>query len=872
MADNLTWDTSPALLIAAKRLRELVTAALLRSPDAAISIPNISHGYDPDLIRSDNPNHTQLSYYCTVGLDATLSDPRLKLPCRIPKPPKPDVKELKLVVVADTSVNDYTSKKPKRQQQPQRQIDNTAQIRTYEEQDERGYTHVICEDTLEPLFDAVYATAFFEHISQVSDPFVHILSKLLMVKCRRRKSTDVWNRKFQVPGSLARKYNLAEKESERKMYALMIAKRTGIRSKMCSMVLCSLLGNYQHVRASSRPVTRESRKTLYDLFCFNQHFDFIDALMTQCDNLINFAMREYLVYAIENMPAFKEEIVKLFNWEDFKTKVITAMDTYREWLSDQLDDPSASIWQSIQYTDTRTEFFDYTCTHFKNVHETLVHYYASMFTVESILKKKRKRIKLVRLPTAITQPIELSEDELERQFNESLNDVKVGSLDPDDEDEDTFDLTTTKYSQAQLDAIHARELDKQRAALRVSRYIAFELYMPQEHIQVMRDMVRGHINRFFSDPDRIYTPTSTLLFMIRFIRIFGITREAAVRTAKLITLLQRGAWSNSMKGKQLRQFKKSEPYAYTLVQCCIDMVTKALEIVVVAELPQHYTDNQIAAIQNRSPWVKTLGAVFLHPTLFYFCQYCKNTPTQVREFDISRDQLAQPNDHTRKTVGAATGGKKYNPKKKKSQVILSSYLHMDGCLYDRTNTKWCQSSRSTRFKECDEVPLCCPSLLGRIIRFDGDLLCLCPQCGFAMVYTASRCAVLDTGMVCARCTQLEENKRYVTKYNLMVRLGYPPEQEVAQCMACPKKMNKTSCIYLYPCSILLCGRCSSNALAIALDTANIVINKENVTRFILDFLELKAARRANRSCGRLRTYGNMTRDKWSSQRISNAFD
>jgi hypothetical protein len=122
--------------------------------------------------------------------------------------------------------------------------------------------------------------------------------------------------------------------------------------------------------------------------------------------------------------------------------------------------------------------------------------------------------------------------------------------------------------------------------------------------------------------------------------------------------------------------------------------------------------------------------------------------------------------------------------------------------------------------------------------------------------------------VCAKCTAIEENKKYIDKYHLMLQLGYPEGQETASCAICPKStLRKTSSIYLYPFNVLLCSKCSSNWLARAVDNAvgTKVNNKEELVKFIVDFIKARNIKRENFKCNRLSRYGGMTRNRWMSQ-------
>lgn len=860
LADNITWYSNPALQFAASVMRYRVNTVLLRHPNAALSSPynlntfnafsNLSSSsYDATIITSNTCSSD--SYYFSIALDSKLSNPVSLFVGNGKKDTKHHYQE---------QVNDYYT------------------------MDEHGFKRVICEDTLEPLFNVIHSIAFFEHISQTKDSLIHILSKLVVVKCRIRKSNDVWNRQFKIPETLATKYRLATKDSERKMYARMIAKRTGIRSKMCTWVLCSLLGNYRHCKPSSRSFIMKHRELLYEVFLYNKNSEFVDKLMHRCGNLFNFAMREYIVYAVENMPAFHQALAKLFDWDQFRTTVIQSMDYYRTWLNIQLSNETpnpSSLYKSLIDPNSMSEFFDYTCQHFQTYHHQLKHYYASIFTTESIFKKKRTKITLAENPLLEEETKqEITDEDLEKQLYDALdgislsNDSKQAENLANDEDEDDFDLTTDIYKQMHLNAIDARELEREAATHRKTRSLIYIKYMPLEHITVMKWIVSHHINKYYSSLAGIYVPTKTLIFMVQYIKIFGIPKHVAKRAMLLVLLLQKGEWSANEKHRQIKNLRDTEPYTYTLIQCCIDMIAKHMEILIVATLPGHYFESQIIAIQNRYPWTKTINGLPFHPTLCYYCRHCKSTKIHTIKFDNNKqDQLYASSTSEIKLIPEKkeedTSKKPTKPKKEKVKcVILNSYLRMDNDVEDNENRKWCRRNRGTRYPECDIDPLCCPSVLGRVIKIRDHLILLCTKCGFGQIYIPSRCGILDSGVICSNCTLREENSKYIRKYDLMIQWGYPPGQETASCELCPKRMKKTSSIYMFPFNILLCSRCSYGGLARLIDTKSLITElntRDKLLQCMIAFKRQRQKRKNDKLCKKSAMYGGIEKNSWLNQ-------
>jgi hypothetical protein len=396
---------------------------------------------------------------------------------------------------------------------------------------------------------ASMTAAFFEHIGRISDPLVQCISKCIKCKCRTRKSSAVWKRKTNIPAGLSKKLHMASNETERKLYTSIIASRSHIYSTFSTWMLCSLLGNYQHSNPDTRLKNPKTRRFVYDLFQTEDHAPFVAELMSRCWNLNNFAIREYMVYAIRDMPAFERELNTMFDVYVFEQQVIDAMDSYRAWFANELENRQLVLdmctYSVHGVTSTGlSAFFDATKQHFETHHDNIKPYYASIPTVERELEVRRSQneVPLIPLPVEVLAREQSSSSdagaaavdacEENGRGYEELDDWAAvldgvdsnGSTEWSDDDEDSFDPNTDAYTQRHLDAFDARDREKMAQSQRKLRGIDFTKYMPALHIHHMREVVRKHVNKHVSS--LTYVQTDTLLFVIKYARVFGRTNSS----------------------------------------------------------------------------------------------------------------------------------------------------------------------------------------------------------------------------------------------------------------------------------------------------------------------------------------------------------
>jgi hypothetical protein len=191
---------------------------------------------------------------------------------------------------------------------------------------------------LENLHTRVQNLSYFTSIAKLKDPIEKILSKVLPQRCQGRKSFSIFLQSTRFSKTELAK--IEEQENKKLKPKQEIKKRQFQHTLdvLKKLVLCSILGYYPHSTATTRPCI-ETRIKLYDLFLNNSVW--FDDLIENGSFIIEYAIRDFLVYAIPDNYGLYQHISKLFvkfdEWADI-TKV--AIEKIRDYFKFELDTKS----------------------------------------------------------------------------------------------------------------------------------------------------------------------------------------------------------------------------------------------------------------------------------------------------------------------------------------------------------------------------------------------------------------------------------------------------------------------------------------------------------------------------------------------------
>lgn len=599
---------------------------------------------------------------------------------------------------------------------------------------------VACTDTLPPLTSRIADIAFLRSIYDVKDPLIKLLNKTIPQRCMIRKFGKVAIDAFR-----------SSEETT---------------ATVRQMMLVSLLGNYPHARASSRPV-RDGREILYALLegygrRENWVSSFFFRMFHLCSDLIAFGLREYLVWALDDVPAMRVHFDTFSDYNGFRDVVVQCMDEVRAFFGTHLCNRASPLFAALQ----RSAVFQCECpildadamlleAHFfeqlnNNIldryHERMLEksYKRPNTTLVSILRTMRKSIPMVERPDYV--PVVRSEDaELDANVNE-----------PDDDQDDN------PAAEEEERIAHRRKPRKRaRISEESKQETAFDLspYVPPAQQDALSKMVDRALHVCTS-------PSQALVVSLDMLQCCGVSPEVTEDVKRVVKDIQTGSVSTKQYTTHLRALQAKFPHAYNLMQALAEIVREKQRIRVVMDLPFHFTRNQIASIRQRFGLGENSLALPESAIYFVYCPVCNRVYSLLRDFDSS-------------------------------YVNNYGYGLRDAVVSYETNRLYCCRSKVNHRGSCATQELTRVCLLGKLLYFCGKAILLCPQpgCGMPMVLSSRECVWNEHGPSCYDCSFKLRIKRLDYRIQFMTR-----------CARCGIDLTRPDGIFLYPHGVSLCHR------------------------------------------------------------------
>ncbi len=139
-----------------------------------------------------------------------------------------------------------------------------------------------------------------------TNAIVHVLSKAWPVRCSIRNFNEI-----------IRNY---------------IRTNLGIYTFLLSLLHCTLAGRYLH---TTTPVSFETCRRLYSYFRHDkptQH-EFAEWLTNDNQQLLFVAIKEYMVFSVENVPGLRQVLSKCYSWAEFSKTVIYHAESVRQMIN-----------------------------------------------------------------------------------------------------------------------------------------------------------------------------------------------------------------------------------------------------------------------------------------------------------------------------------------------------------------------------------------------------------------------------------------------------------------------------------------------------------------------------------------------------------
>jgi hypothetical protein len=167
-----------------------------------------------------------------------------------------------------------------------------------------------------------------------------LLSKVLNCRCQGRKYGAVAEKQlFPTPSETQRYERLVADPGDPvgRRFVQSYQRYHVHQFQFQQVVLCGLLGGYEHCDPASRP-DGPTRDRLYELMHAQSHAArvWMQSLLHGCPALVVWCVRDYLVHALRDNPALLSQVGELMLFDRFQVLVGQAMSTVRRYVQQNL--------------------------------------------------------------------------------------------------------------------------------------------------------------------------------------------------------------------------------------------------------------------------------------------------------------------------------------------------------------------------------------------------------------------------------------------------------------------------------------------------------------------------------------------------------
>jgi hypothetical protein len=203
-----------------------------------------------------------------------------------------------------------------------------------------NYRHVITSLTLSVDYKRVLDAGFFAPLSTIRKPMTHILSKVINIRCQARKFSTVVMKYLSTSVVRVNKKRKYDYNSHLNRESLQTSKQ------MKEMFICSILGNYEHIPATSR-LQASARYELYRLMHGSAFHEWFQNLVQYCGLLVINTLRDFVIFSIESDQALHQHLQKLMNLKSFKSIVVDSMQRVRSYFNQMMCIGTSSLFISL---------------------------------------------------------------------------------------------------------------------------------------------------------------------------------------------------------------------------------------------------------------------------------------------------------------------------------------------------------------------------------------------------------------------------------------------------------------------------------------------------------------------------------------------
>jgi len=608
---------------------------------------------------------------------------------------------------------------------------------------------------LPALHNKVMRMSFCTPMNQKSK-LVYLLSKCVPERCNTRKFGGVALEQFQRSPKTAETLKL--------------------------LVLTSLLGNYKHSTASSRPNCRIRRKLYAALLDRKQgvaaHKWFL-SLVLRCPYLVEFCLRDHICFQMHDCPALERHLASLLPVQHWYTIVEKACVVIRHRMAVLLDMKVGIKQLCRTMSATLLPFHNTLLSICYRMPKTCTDMLSKLTSLrDSTQALKKQVIPVSSLSRSVKQR---NDDEQEYRMIEA----ELSAL-------DIFanDLTPLSYQS------NARQ--SRNAAL--SSGLAYMLEQEKQN----KNVVALWKNTILNEAEQMIG-AAKLQQLRRWVHIIGPTRnDALLQLVHLFPLLpgadirldavrrlylvlqeyRMGCINDVGLPVQMRVIHKMQPLLYDVLQVTVDLIRLFTRVTLVTRLPAHMLAGQFASTQkDLNDELIAQGCGLYDSSEFVWCVVCGNIYSMVSEMD-------------------STWNKVYE------------HGHRDVVVDYETDKIYCYRNYDNHIGSCQKCSLQRLSLFGVLLQYNRKQYMLCPQpdCGMPMVLDVLHCAHTEHGPACAVCTR-KMGCSEAAEWQRLQDL----ETTVSRCVMCGTELKNADGKYYYGENIYLCTHHHYRGLAAELN-------------------------------------------------------
>lgn len=636
---------------------------------------------------------------------------------------------------------------------------------------------VVNPHTLHPLHRHVLQCPFFQSLATVRNSAVRILSKVLNIICQKRS----WS----------------------KVIIDTVMEDVRICSVLVQLIVCTLLGAYEHCVADTCP-DWNTRRAVYAAFHMSSReltpacVYTVIAWLTFCPWVVKTALREYMVFALQSDPVLMEHLREHIRFDEYARIVRNDGVVIRRLLNFHVQQHGCDAFNSFQTTciaplhKMSMEQLLHACTARKTVqrctrvvqtlHDTNAPIQHSgiwtcfKWTKNSSNISDAAMVNIAyRLPrkhmTDILLSMHLYDALIPRPNVENITTVTVKA---EPLDEATAYLRHLMASDTPM--VANSEHDNSNTSASLNHCLNhMDTYLTSEQQHALHTLTRYAICMYRVRRENYIDCGVDQLAALHFVmlhasRVLGVNEEVMTTARGWITAYYTNAASEKMIKSSLRAMREHHPYAYNVLLLASELIREATCDPVLHSLPWHITQSQLRKLHE----IDSQEVARNRQSLFVFCHVCDRVYSFVRDF------------HTA------------------FQTTYDVALRCASTHYT-TGEPYCTQNIINRCGSCRAQPLSYVCLIGHVFTHAQRSYTLCPLCARVMRLSMRDCMWTRNGPVCVQCTQSQ-----VLRNSCKSDMLHSVEQEldVAVCCMCsvpperPFRIHRARC---FPMRVFVCN-------------------------------------------------------------------